>query len=337
MRVDVAVAARNYRRTDTGLVFDIDTLISSREQPLWRETCVFLSRWPESAERPASRPPRPPKAPKDSAVLAEFDVTRRTAWDYARVSMDFNPIHLSDRAAKFFGLRGSISHGMWSLARSLAQEPAPVIPGRCPHRDAVPDAGAAAGPRGDQGMDGRGPATACALRHSHRARAHVRVVAGRRRDDVNARASTGHHPAHRVVSTDARTTQSGSCSTTSRSRCWRKPWISTCAHDRSGRSSLRLPLPGRARVRGALSRPGPRRPGVHAAVTTRPAGRTAAAAADRRLGATRGTRKRSAVPSSRVGRLLRFGLLSGELALSAAVGSARQIRAARGPTSRRRC
>jgi acyl dehydratase len=128
MRVDVAVAVRNYRRTDAGLVFDIDTVIASHGQPVWRETCVFLSRWPESTERPAARPPRPPKAPKESLVLAEFDVTRRTAWDYARASMDFNPIHLSDRAAKFFGLRGSISHGMWSLARSLAQDPAPELP-----------------------------------------------------------------------------------------------------------------------------------------------------------------------------------------------------------------
>lgn len=135
MRLDVAVAARNYRRTEAGLAFDMATQISSDGQPAWRETCTFLSRWPESAERPASRPPRPPrppKAPRDSAVLAELDVTRRTAWSYARVSRDFNPIHLSDRAARFFGLRGSISHGMWSLARSLAQEPLPRIPaGAC--------------------------------------------------------------------------------------------------------------------------------------------------------------------------------------------------------------
>ncbi len=128
MRLDVNVAARNYQKTDAGLAFDMATEISSDGQPVWRETCVFLSRWPESVDRPASRPPRPPKAPKDSAVLAEFDVTRRVAWDYARVSRDFNPIHLSDRAARYFGLRGCISHGMWSLARSLAQEPRPFIP-----------------------------------------------------------------------------------------------------------------------------------------------------------------------------------------------------------------
>jgi len=128
MPLAIEVAARNYRRTDAGLAFDMATEISSEGRPAWRETCVFMSRWPESAERPAGRPPRPPKAPRDSAELVELDVTPATAWAYARVSRDFNPIHLSDRAARFFGLRGAIGHGMWSLARSLAQAPAPAIP-----------------------------------------------------------------------------------------------------------------------------------------------------------------------------------------------------------------
>jgi acyl dehydratase len=127
-RVDITVAARNYQRTDAGLVFDMATEISSGGRPLWRETCVFLSRWPEDMLRQGGRPPRPPKAPKDSAVLAELDVSLRTAWAYARVAADYNLIHLSDRAARFLGLRGSIGHGMWSLARSLAQAPVPVIP-----------------------------------------------------------------------------------------------------------------------------------------------------------------------------------------------------------------
>ena len=127
MRLDFTVAARNYRRTDSGLAFDMATEIAHEGEPVWRETCVFLSRWPEPVERTGGRPPRPPKAPKDAAVLAEIDVTGRTAWSYARVSGDYNPIHLNDRAARFFGLRGSISHGMWSLARSLAQQPVPVL------------------------------------------------------------------------------------------------------------------------------------------------------------------------------------------------------------------
>jgi len=43
------------------------------------------------------------------------------------------------------------------------------------------------------------------------------------------------------------------------------------------------------------------------------------------------TRKRSAVSSSRVGRMLRFGMLGGELALSAALGTVRQVSAGRKP------
>jgi acyl dehydratase len=127
MRLDFTVVARNYQRTDAGIVFDIATEVAHEGRPVWREACVFLSRWPETVERTGGRPPRPPKAPKDAAVLAELEVTGRTAWKYARVSGDYNPIHLNDRAARFFGLRGSISHGMWSLARSLAQEPLPVL------------------------------------------------------------------------------------------------------------------------------------------------------------------------------------------------------------------
>jgi len=121
--LDLHTCARNYRKLDAGLAFDMDTTITSGDRVVWQEACVFLSRWPPSAERPASRPPRPPKAPKDSRVLVELDVTSRRAWDYARVSGDFNPIHLSNRAARYLGLRGSISHGMWSLARSIAEAP----------------------------------------------------------------------------------------------------------------------------------------------------------------------------------------------------------------------
>ncbi|HWJ07302.1 MAG TPA: MaoC/PaaZ C-terminal domain-containing protein [Steroidobacteraceae bacterium] len=132
MSVDLVVAARNYRKTDAGLAFDMDTeMTGSDGAPVWRETCVFMSRWPESVQRSGGRPARPPKAPKDSEVLTELPVNLRTAWRYARVSGDFNPIHLNDRAARFFGLRGAIMHGMWSLARSLGEKPV-----HAPARDA---------------------------------------------------------------------------------------------------------------------------------------------------------------------------------------------------------
>ena len=51
------------------------------------------------------------------------DIGRR----YAAVSGDRNPIHLHGLAAKAFGFRSAIAHGMWLKARALA-----ALQGRLP-------------------------------------------------------------------------------------------------------------------------------------------------------------------------------------------------------------
>ena len=124
--VELHVKAHNYRRLDAGLAFDMTTDMLASGRSIWRETCCFMSRWSQPPAG-AGRPPRPPKAPKDAVVLAEREVSLQTAWDYARVAGDFNPIHLHQGAARKFGLRGAIVHGMWSLAYSLAQAPVPAL------------------------------------------------------------------------------------------------------------------------------------------------------------------------------------------------------------------
>ncbi|MGH8334779.1 MAG: MaoC family dehydratase, partial [Pseudomonas sp.] len=39
---------------------------------------------------------------------------------YAKVSGDYNPIHLSAVSAKLFGFPTAIAHGLWNKARTLA-------------------------------------------------------------------------------------------------------------------------------------------------------------------------------------------------------------------------
>lgn len=50
----------------------------------------------------------------------EWSMTPRTADVYARVSGDVNPIHLNGLAARAFGFRGRIIHGMHTASRALA-------------------------------------------------------------------------------------------------------------------------------------------------------------------------------------------------------------------------
>lgn len=51
----------------------------------------------------------------------EIDIPSDIGRQYAKVSGDCNPHHLSNIFAKLFGFKRTIAHGMWSLARSVAE------------------------------------------------------------------------------------------------------------------------------------------------------------------------------------------------------------------------
>ncbi len=80
-------------------------------------TCVSEYRARRTDHEKVTRKPRLaelPEALSESAWLLKPHIFRR----YARLSGDFNPIHLSALAAKAFGLRAAIAHGMYSVGRS---------------------------------------------------------------------------------------------------------------------------------------------------------------------------------------------------------------------------
>lgn len=75
-------------------------------------------------------PARRRNKPAEKAAPAMFpDACSQTSWSiekstirhYAMLSGDYNPIHLSSLLARLFGARGSIAHGMYSVARVAAE------------------------------------------------------------------------------------------------------------------------------------------------------------------------------------------------------------------------
>ncbi|MFU8821077.1 MAG: MaoC family dehydratase [Gammaproteobacteria bacterium] len=86
------------------------------DQLAWRETTSILAPAPSRPNRraPLELPALPPPL-SDWAVPA--DMGRR----YARVSGDWNPIHLAAVVARPFGFPGAIAHGMWTVARCLGR------------------------------------------------------------------------------------------------------------------------------------------------------------------------------------------------------------------------
>jgi acyl dehydratase len=59
--------------------------------------------------------------PSQSLVeVARWKAPADIGRQYAKVSGDYNPIHLSAASAKLFGFPTAIAHGLWNKARTLA-------------------------------------------------------------------------------------------------------------------------------------------------------------------------------------------------------------------------
>ena len=126
---DIEVELKNPRHHAKGTQFDAVTTASCAGETLWRESSTYLSRGTRLADaaEPVEKTVWQP-APEDAEVVP-IDVPADTGRRYASVSGDRNPIHLHPLAAKVFGFRTTIVHGMWTLARSLAQVE-PELPDR---------------------------------------------------------------------------------------------------------------------------------------------------------------------------------------------------------------
>ncbi|WP_394221093.1 MaoC family dehydratase [Alteromonas gracilis] len=57
---------------------------------------------------------------QDRGLIGEISATANTGRRYAKLSGDYNPIHLSAISAKAFGFKKPIAHGMWTLSRAVS-------------------------------------------------------------------------------------------------------------------------------------------------------------------------------------------------------------------------
>jgi acyl dehydratase len=123
--VSLRVALTAYRDTPRGIEHDLSTeVLDARGARAWSGVSTVLC-----PDRSAARPPaKPREAPPPFARSERMEIPADTGRRYARVSRDFNPIHLHPLTSRLFGFRRPIAHGMWTLARALAVL-APADPG----------------------------------------------------------------------------------------------------------------------------------------------------------------------------------------------------------------
>jgi acyl dehydratase len=83
----------------------------------WRDRSTYLHR---ESQRNGPEPTAQRNGPDPLHATAEWDVPGDIGRRYAGVSGDRNPIHLHGLAAKLFGQKAAIAHGMWTKARCVA-------------------------------------------------------------------------------------------------------------------------------------------------------------------------------------------------------------------------
>ncbi|WP_405390213.1 MaoC/PaaZ C-terminal domain-containing protein [Streptomyces sp. NBC_01102] len=105
---------------------------------VWESRSGYLSRHTTtSAASPHAA------APTDLPAVAEWRLPGDLGRRYGAASGDRNPIHLHPLTARLFGFPRHIAHGMWTVARCLAEA------------EAEAEAAAKAGAGGAEGTDGR--------------------------------------------------------------------------------------------------------------------------------------------------------------------------------------
>jgi len=118
------------RVTDVGQEYDFTTSYEQNGMLVWEEISTMFARG-MSAPKEGGNRQRPQiersNHPETGTHTDTLEVTENTGWRYARVSGDFNPIHLTARTAQMFGFKQAVAHGMWSMGRCLASA-APHIP-----------------------------------------------------------------------------------------------------------------------------------------------------------------------------------------------------------------
>ncbi|WP_095170205.1 MaoC/PaaZ C-terminal domain-containing protein [Pseudomonas sp. Irchel 3H3] len=116
-RVRASVHVQNLQPHAKGATFDLITRLDDALGPLWEAESRMLCK----GVKLAGELPEPiAQDTQDIDEVSRWWAPAEIGRQYAKVSGDYNPIHLSALSARLFGFPQAIAHGLWIKARTLA-------------------------------------------------------------------------------------------------------------------------------------------------------------------------------------------------------------------------
>ncbi|MFD7292620.1 MaoC family dehydratase [Streptomyces sp. NPDC059897] len=119
---ELGVRVRELQPHRRGTEAVVVTELHTEGEPVWQSTSTYLARHKTSA--PAAEEPREATPAEPLPELARWCLGDDLGRRYAAASGDRNPIHLHPLTARLFGFPRAIAHGMWTVARCLAEHKA---------------------------------------------------------------------------------------------------------------------------------------------------------------------------------------------------------------------
>lgn len=116
---EVDAWADRSRHTRSGMEIDLAGRVKQGEAT-WTLRMPVLARSRRASGTDESAVPRLPPADQEWTTRTQVEATSGIGREYARLSGDFNPIHLHELTARPFGFRRAIAHGWWAVPRALA-------------------------------------------------------------------------------------------------------------------------------------------------------------------------------------------------------------------------
>lgn len=110
-----------HRPARRGVEFDLLTELLDGEAVVWSGVTTA---WSPAGPGHGEPSPRETVDPWPDSASERVELPEDMGRRYARISGDFNPIHWHWLTARPFGFKRAIIHGMWTLARALATQPA---------------------------------------------------------------------------------------------------------------------------------------------------------------------------------------------------------------------
>lgn len=124
--LDFLAFVEGHRTVHNGIEFDIVTEVHDSGGALvWKSVASTLSRGKKTDQKTDKKSEKPAKKAASSQIefgrYASWDVPANIGRRYGLNAGDVNPIHLTAVSARLFGFKRAIAHGMWTMARCVAE------------------------------------------------------------------------------------------------------------------------------------------------------------------------------------------------------------------------